>query len=170
MSERRRAALERDYGVLVWLMQLKKKRAEAAVSFVTYVRHVLASQNSMRRIVASLVLGVMALSFVAPTALGATRTATPVCCRRNGKHHCASETSGVVAGITGDLPRIQANSSNCPYRLQVATPTGVARPQSPKLSTLQPSSASFIAVVDCFFFESPFVTCNSQRGPPTSSL
>jgi hypothetical protein len=141
---------------------------EAAVSFVTYGCYVLASRNSMRRIVASLVLGVMALSFVAPMALGATRTATLVCCRRNGKHHCASETSGVVAGPTD--PSFQANSSDCPYRLQIATPTGVARPQSPALSTLQPPSASFVAIADCLFFESRLTTCNSQRGPPAFSL
>jgi hypothetical protein len=138
-------------------------------TFVTYVGHVLASRNSMRWIIASFVLAVMALSFVAPMALGATRTATHVCCRRNGKHHCASETSGVVAGPTDD-PSFQANSSDCPYRSQIGTPTGVARPQSPALSALQPPSASFVAIVDCLFFESRLVTCNSQRGPPVFSL
>lgn len=124
----------------------------------------------MRRIVASFVLSVMALSFVAPTALGATRTATPVCCRRNGKHHCASETSRVVAGPTDDLPSFQGNSSDCPYRSQIGTPTVVAHPQSPALSTLQPPSVRFVAIVDCFVCESRLATCNSQRGPPAFRL
>jgi hypothetical protein len=124
----------------------------------------------MRRIIASLVLVVMALSFVAPMALGATRIATPVCCRRDGKHHCMSGASVAVGVTTDDLPSFQSNSSDCPHRSQIATPNGVAHPQNPALSTLRPPSASFVAIVDCFVFESRLVISNSQRGPPASSL
>jgi len=120
----------------------------------------------MRRIVANLVLSVMAWSFVAPAAIGVTGTGAPACCRRNGKHHCASGTSGTTGMWTDDLPGFQANSTDCPYRSQIATPSGTARPQSPEASTLQQLSASFVAAVDCLFFESRLTTCNSQRGPP----
>ena len=41
----------------------------------------------MRRFVASLVLSLMAWSFVAPMALALTGNDAPACCRRNGKHH-----------------------------------------------------------------------------------
>src|ERR1700736_2849757 len=42
----------------------------------------------MRRMVASLVISVMAGSFLAPIAFGGTRNDSPACCRRTGKHHC----------------------------------------------------------------------------------
>lgn len=122
-------------------------------SFVTYVNHVLASQNTMRRIVASLALVLMAWSFSAPMALGLAGTAAAACCRRNGKHHCASEMSGMAALSADDLPSFRANSPDCPYRSQIATPTGVAHPQSPAVITLQTPSASVVAAVDCLFLD-----------------
>jgi hypothetical protein len=121
----------------------------------------------MRRIVASLVLSVMAWSFVAPAAMGLTGTATAACCRRNGKHNCASGTSGMAGMSIGDqLPSFQANSPDCQYRSQIATPTGIAQLQNPAVITLQPPSTSFVAVVDSVVFGSRLATCNSQRGPP----
>jgi hypothetical protein len=120
----------------------------------------------MRRIVASLVLSVMAWSLVAPAAMGVTGTAAAACCRRNGKHHCASGISGMAVVSTDDLPSFRANSPDCPYRSQIATPTGIAQPQSPAVITLQPLPASFVAMVDCLFFGSRLATSNSQRGPP----
>lgn len=121
----------------------------------------------MRRIIASLVLWVMAWSLVAPAAMGVTGTAAAACCRRNGKHHCASGISGMAGVSTDDLPSFRANSPNCPYRSQIATLTGIARPQNPAVITLQPPSATFVAIADCLFFGSRLTTCNSQRGPPT---
>jgi hypothetical protein len=53
------------------------------------------ARNRMRQFVASLVIAVMAWSFVGPAALAATGWDAPACCRRNGKHHCMSGTSAV---------------------------------------------------------------------------
>jgi hypothetical protein len=134
-------------------------------SFVTRAWDVLAFKNNMRRIIASLVLGVMAWSLVAPAAMGAG-TAAAACCRRNGKHHCASGMSGMAGVSTDDLPSFRANSPDCPYRSQIATLTAIAQPQNPAVITLRPPSTTFVAVAVCLFFESRLTTCNSQRGPP----
>ncbi len=124
----------------------------------------------MRRFLASFVLSAMVWSFVAPIALGVTGTVTPSCCRRNGKHHCTSGTSGIAGMSADDLPGVRANSFDCPYRSQIGTPTGIAQPQSQTVSTLRPPSASFDSGVDCLFFNSRLATCNSQRGPPAFRL
>jgi hypothetical protein len=139
-------------------------------AFVTYAGDVLAFCNNMRRIVASLVLSVIAWSFVAPLAMGVTGPGAAACCRRNGKHHCASGMSGMAGVSIDDLPSFRANSPVCPYRSQIATPTGIAQPQSQAVSTLQPPSVSFFSGVDCLFFNSRLATCNSQRGPPAFRL
>ena len=139
-------------------------------AFVTYAGDVLAFCNNMRRIVASLVLSVIVWSFVAPIAMGVTGPGTPVCCRRNGKHHCASGMSGMAGASIDDPPSFRANSPVCPYRSQIGTPTGIARPQSQAVSTMQPPSASFVSGVDCLSFDPHLVSCNSQRGPPAFRL
>jgi hypothetical protein len=131
---------------------------------------VLASRNNMPRFLASFVLSVMVWSFVAPIALGVTGTITPACCRRNGKHHCTSGTSGIAGMSADDLPSFRVNSSDCPYRSQIGTPTAIAQPQSQAVSTLQPPSASFVSGVDSLSFNSRLATCNSQRGPPAFRL
>jgi hypothetical protein len=124
----------------------------------------------MRRIVASLVLAVMALSFMPPMALGLAGTAAAACCRRTGKHHCASGVSGMTGLSTDDFPSFRANSHDCPYRYQIAAPTGVAHAQSSAVITLQTPSASLVAIVDGLFSGSLLATCNSERGPPAFSL
>jgi hypothetical protein len=122
--------------------------------------------KDMRRTVARFVLSVAVWSFLAPLALGITGTAPSACCRRNGKHHCLSGTSDMSGMSTDDLPGLRADSSDCPYRSQIATRSDIARPQVPAVSTLRRPSTSFVAVVDSLIFEPSLVTCNSQRGPP----
>lgn len=126
----------------------------------------LASRNNMRRLLASFVLSAMAWSLVAPIALGVKGTVAPACCRRNGKHHCGSETSLVAGMSADDLPSFRVNPSDCPYRSPIGTPTGIAQPQSQAFSTLQPPFASFVSGVDSLSFHSRLASCNSQRGPP----
>jgi hypothetical protein len=126
--------------------------------------------KNMRRFIASFVLSVVAWSLVAPVAWGVTGTATPACCRRNGKHHCTSGTSGIAGMSADDLPSFRVNSSDCPHRSQLATPTGIAQPQSHAVSALQPPSASFVSGADSRCFNSRLATCNSQRGPPAFRL
>jgi hypothetical protein len=124
----------------------------------------------MRRFIASLVLSIVAWTFLVPTTLEATAAAASACCRRNGKHHCVSGTSGSVGISSHARPSFRAKSSDCPYRSKIATPTGEARPQSPEVSALQPRSTSAIAVVDYLLSDSRLFTFNSQRGPPTFQL
>src|SRR6267143_4253709 len=121
----------------------------------------------MRRTVALFVLSVTVWSFLAPLAFGITGTAPSACCRRNGKHHCMSGTPGLSGMSTDDLPDLRANSSDCPYRSQIATRSDIAQPQAPAVSTLRRPSTSLVAVADGLVFEPSLVTCNSQRGPPT---
>src|SRR6266446_1830183 len=120
----------------------------------------------MRRTVARFVLSVTVWSLLAPLAFGVTGTAPSACCRRNGKHHCMSGTSGMSGMSTDDLSGLRANSSDCPYRSQLATRSDIAQPQVPAVSALRRPSTSFVAVVDSLVFEASLVTCNSQRGPP----
>jgi len=124
----------------------------------------------MRRFVASLVLSVMAWSFVAPMASALTGTDVPACCRRDGKHHCMAGMSGMSATSTDGPFSFRSSSSVCPYRSRIAAPAGLAHPQSPVDSTLQPPLATVIAIVDCVSFESRLTTSNSQRGPPAFYL
>ena len=126
----------------------------------------LSSGIIMRRLVASLVLSLMAWSFVAPMALALTGNDAPACCRRNGKHQCLSGKSGMVSTSSDDLPVFRAKSSSCPYQSQIATPTGVAQKQSSSVSDLQRPCTALILTVDSRFFDSRLVFSNSERGPP----
>jgi hypothetical protein len=120
----------------------------------------------MRRFVANLVLAVTAWSFVAPMAWAAVSSDTPACCRRDGKHHCMSGTSG-MAGISGDgVLSFRATTSGCPYRSQAATPTGVADPQHTTVSARKQSPTNLLPAANSCTFKSRSVSCNFQRGPP----
>jgi hypothetical protein len=151
-------------------LTLPKSSDMGSSAFVTYVGDVLAFCNNMRRIVASLVLSLIAWSFVAPIAMGVTGPSAAACCRRNGKHHCASGMSGMAGMSIDDLPSCRANSPLCPYRSHIGTFTRIARPQSQTVSTLRPPSASFFFGVGYLAFDSRLFTCNSQRGPPAFRL
>jgi hypothetical protein len=124
----------------------------------------------MRRFVANVVLSLMAGSFLAPIALAVRGSETPACCRRDGKHHCMSGMSGMQTVSTDGLPSLGANSSNCPYRSQAATPAGMVRPQNPAVSKLRLPSSIILPVVDSLLSESCPVARNSERGPPIFCL
>ena len=119
----------------------------------------------MRRIVASLVLSVMAWSFVAPMALALTGDDKPACCRRNGKHHCVTVVSRVAAS-DNNSPAFRALPSCCPYGSEIATQAAAAWLEAPRTSVEQlPSDIravepEFLAV--CFRSHGPI----SLRGPP----
>lgn len=117
----------------------------------------------MRRFLASLVIAVMAWGFVGPAALAVTGRDALACCRRNGKHHCMSGTSAVS---TDGLASFRARPSDCRYRLQIATPTGEPRAQSPTISSLELPFVSLLLAADSRLSDSRLATCNSQRGPP----
>jgi hypothetical protein len=119
-----------------------------------------------QRLFVSLVLSVMVWTFVGPVAMGVMGTVTPGCCRRNGKHHCASGMSGMAGISTDSRLDFRASSSDCPHRSQIGTPTGATQPHNYSASTSRLPHASFTAAVKCLFFSSCFSTSNSQRGPP----
>jgi hypothetical protein len=77
-----------------------------------------------------------------------------------------SGTSGMSAMFTDDLAGLRANSSDCPYRAQIATRSDIAQPQVPALSIFRRPSTSLVALVDGLVYEPSLVTSNSQRGPP----
>ena len=114
----------------------------------------------------SLVLSVMVWTFVGPVAMGATGTITPPCCRRNGKHPCASGMPGMAGISTEYRPGFRGSSSVCPYRSQIGAPTGAAQLNSYSVSTPRPPHAGLAAAVNCLFFSLRLSTSNSQRGPP----
>ena len=119
-----------------------------------------------QRPIVSLVLSVMVWTFVGPVAMGATGTITPSCCRRNGKHRCASGMSG-MAGISSDYRLgFRESSSDCPYRSQIGAPTGAAQLNSYSVSTRRPPYGGSAAAVNCLFFSLRLSTSISQRGPP----
>jgi hypothetical protein len=114
----------------------------------------------------SLVLSVMVWTFVGPVAMGVMEAVTPGCCRRNGKHHCASGMSGMAGISTDSRLGFRTSSSDCPHRSQIGTPTGAAQVHSYSVPTSRLPYAGFTAEVKCLFFSSRFSTSNSQRGPP----
>jgi hypothetical protein len=75
--------------------------------------------------------------------------------------------SGTAAMSADELPSFRARPSDCPYRSQIATPSGVAQAQNPTISALELPFATFHLAVDSFFSDSRLATCNSQRGPPS---
>jgi len=123
----------------------------------------------MRRIVAGLVLSVMAWSFVAPMAMALTGNDVPACCRRNGKHHCMSGMSGLV-GSNDKAPAFRTIPSRCPFRSTVATLVPVAQMQVARTSKYTPSSAILAAGPEYLTVGASAHSLFFQRGPPTRSL
>lgn len=143
-------------------------RAEglSAISVVCHITVWCAKfHKSMRRVVASLVLCVVAWSFLAPLALAAAGDPTPACCRRTGKHHCKSGSQRIVV-VDDGIPVFWANSPDCPYRTQIATPTVSARPQYATTSALLLHSSDFVLTTLSPFVSRDASASDRPRGPP----
>jgi hypothetical protein len=119
----------------------------------------------MRRFLASLVVGVLAWSFVAPLALALTTTTPALCCRRSGKHHCMSGMSG-MAGPGNQQLAFQALPTRCPCCSQVATATVVARLAVSTTTTRYSPSEILTVSQDSLLVHSRFHSPITQRGPP----
>ena len=65
----------------------------------------------MRRALASLLLAVLGLLLITPLLLADTRSELPACCRRDGKHHCATAAMN-TASVNG--PGFAATAPKCP--------------------------------------------------------
>jgi hypothetical protein len=123
----------------------------------------------MRRYVAALVLGVFAWSFFAPVALAVATDTTPACCRRTGKHHCMSGTSGVMS--TGDKgPEFRTSPSCCPYHSETATPTPIARVERSRTITHCIAYQILAVKAESARLLSDIHSDISPRGPPGESL
>jgi hypothetical protein len=124
----------------------------------------------MRRFVASLVLSAVAWGFGGSMALELTGASVSACCRRSGKHHCMSVTSG-LPGVSSDaVSGVRSKSPACPYFSLTATPVGVARPEGATVSELQAPAAVIAVIEDGLSLDSRLLSCNSQRGPPTFQI
>ena len=123
----------------------------------------------MRRYVAALVLGVFAWSFFAPVALAVAKDTTPACCRRAGKHHCMSGTSGVLS-TSDKVPEFRTSPSCCPYHSETATPAPIARVECARTITHCIAYQLLVAKAESVRLLSDIHSNKSPRGPPAKSL
>ena len=121
----------------------------------------------MRRLSASLVLLLLVFSSVEPASLASVSADKPLCCRKNGKHHCAEMAE---RDFQAEGPSLRATFPSCPYRNLVLIPTATALPYfAPSLEDALPEvdfvslTAGRSPVLFLFF-------CFCQRGPPHTSL
>jgi len=125
----------------------------------------------MRRLFAIFVLSVIGCSSVVPMALAANYSDTPVCCRRDGKHHCQSgmsDMAGMPGMSTNSTPGLQATAPGCPHHSPSATPAPSAQAKTSEFSMPQIPGASLVSVPNYLGFVSLPVLRNSERGPPSS--
>ena len=150
-----------------WISVLTPERP--STWFVTPERDVLKTLNSMRRLIASLVLCLFTWTCVAPLALASAGDSTPACCRRNGKHHCMSGTTGMMVS-SEKAPAFRAFHSCCPFRSTVATTSSVGQQVGTRTtfhffpSAILSSGQEISATVTQTHF--PFF----RRGPPSQFL
>jgi hypothetical protein len=89
----------------------------------------------------------------------------PICCRRNGNHHCAQTMATALAGVD-DGPAFQAPP--CPLYPSPGTPL------RPAAATLTPAPALAIALLRATPLRAPSLfranpcapSANQKRGPP----
>jgi len=123
----------------------------------------------MRRIIATLVLSVIAWGTLAPFVMATTANKTPPCCRRDGKHHCQMEMQSAESHASHE-PNLRTTATGCPYRNLLPVPTATSLPHF-----TQPLGRT-VPVVSYVFFKTippslPFsISSLGQRGPPRSSL
>lgn len=122
----------------------------------------------MRRLLAISLLTLFALPFALPLfASGASDANLPICCRRDGKHHCAAMAIGASQGNS-----MRTVGEKCPY--------SIAPPAVLVLPTFTPSTAaSVFAGIVRHPATAPqteaqqrisFDRSRQKRGPPVQSL
>lgn len=125
----------------------------------------------LKRLTANSLLLILITSLLVPLALCFQQSSVPACCRRNGKHHCMSGMSGMMAS-NDKAPALRTIPSRCPFRSTVATLVPVAQPQVGRTSTSTyvPPSATLARAPESFTLSASAHFPFSQRGPPTRSL
>ena len=136
----------------------------------------------MRRLLTIFVLVSVGCGLVAPAAWATASDDTPICCRRDGKHHCHSGSSamanmseGMSEGMSASTsdngnngPALSATSPRCPMHPQIATSAQPAQTDAPEFSAAQPPLKALLATTDCEAVVSELYFANSERGPPPS--
>jgi hypothetical protein len=73
-----------------------------------------------------------------------------------------------MSNSSDDIPGFRASVPGCPYRSQIATPTGSASLQTPAFPGLHLHTATLGRPANRAFVESRLDSTNSERGPPVS--
>ena len=127
----------------------------------------LTPKPAMCRLAASLVLFLLAFARVEPASLASVSANKPLCCRKNGKHHCAEMAE---RAFQADGPSLRAVFPSCPYRHPLLIPTTTALPRMahsfedalPEVDFVSRKAVRSPVLFLCFS------VC--QRGPPPTSL
>ena len=122
----------------------------------------------MRRLIASLVLCLIAWGPLSPLAMATVGDSVPACCRLGGAHHCTMSKGG-MAPVNDGHTSVHAVPDPCPYRSQRATPSANAR-LLPPLTVLHFSqSGDLHADLYKTIWDSRRPCAIPQRGPPPAS-
>ena len=126
---------------------------------------------ALKRLIANSMLVILIASLLAPLALCFQQNRVPACCRRNGKHHCMSGMSGMLAS-KDKAPAFRTIPARCPFHSAVATLLPVTHAQVGRTSTSThvPPSAILLQRPESFGLSSNVHFPFFQRGPPTRSL
>ncbi len=130
------------------------------------VTQVYIEMRTMRRALASLLLCLLTIPVIAQAL--AARASVPECCRRDGKHHCAMESSAAQP----DGPALSEFQQKCPLYPRASTAASswhsVLPAPSPRMIAPQSFSSSirdFLQAAVAAFTGSSI----SKRGPPSLS-
>jgi hypothetical protein len=117
----------------------------------------------MRRLIASIVLCLLAWGPLSPLAVSAAGDPIPECCRRGGKHHCMM--AGVVAADDGSTS-LRTTSTPCPYRSQRATAAATPQIHKPTIVARFILTATRLVTPAFVVRRSQRLASMPQRGPP----
>ena len=122
----------------------------------------------MRRIFATFLVAIMAVGGLLPLVIAASGDTTPVCCRKDGKHHCQMSMASQESSPDG-MAHIRGSASNCPFHQQVGrlTFTVAGVPQSNLLPRLASGQSALLN--DFVILASKAMPSGSLRGPPRLS-
>ena len=120
----------------------------------------------MRRVLAAFLVAVLGLGGLIPLAVAAAGDTTPVCCRKDGKHHCQMTRAGERSSSDGQ-PRIQGSASDCPFHEQAGTQPPIAVGAVPPSSQMPRLAISrSILLSDFVILASDPISSGTLRGPP----
>jgi hypothetical protein len=118
----------------------------------------------LRRLIANSLIAMLCGVMLAPLATAWESASIPLCCRRNGKHHCMSYMSG-VPGANESEPAFRAVST-CPYRSNLLLTTGVAKALTPKSVVSNLPIHPFLRIANDLVWHSYRGGLQSGRSPP----